>query len=143
MSDADTYNSMPDERTMLLDWLNSKESGGITSVCSEEDYASARAIIDLLLDEIGDDEEHPLADALDSLAHVVAAYETKRFPIRDSAAKEVLRFLMEQHGLKQEDLADCVPQGCISDILSGKRSISEEFAKKLAQRFNVSEGLFA
>ena len=36
---------------------------------------------------------------------------------------EVLRFLMEQHNLKQEDLGECAPQSRISDILSGNRSI--------------------
>lgn len=55
---------------------------------------------------------------------------------------EVLRFLMDQHRLKQEDLSDCAPQGRISDILGGKRAISKEIAKRLAQRFNVRADLF-
>jgi HTH-type transcriptional regulator / antitoxin HigA len=54
----------------------------------------------------------------------------------------VLRFLMEQHNLKQEDLADCAPQSRISDILSGNHSISKEIAKQLAQRFRVRADLF-
>jgi HTH-type transcriptional regulator / antitoxin HigA len=37
------------------------------------DYAQARATIDALLDEIGDDERHPLADVLDYLADHVKA----------------------------------------------------------------------
>jgi len=40
-------------------------------------------------------------------------------------------------GLKQEDLADIAPQGRISEILSGKRAISKEIAKRLARRFGV------
>ncbi|GHU08379.1 hypothetical protein FACS1894158_17610 [Betaproteobacteria bacterium] len=58
------------------------------------------------------------------------------------AEKEVLRFLMNQHELKQEDLADCAPQSHISGILNGQRGISKVIAKKLAQRFNVSAALF-
>jgi HTH-type transcriptional regulator/antitoxin HigA len=54
----------------------------------------------------------------------------------------MLRFLMDEHGLKQEDLADCAPQSRISDILNGKRSISKEIAKKLARRFHVHADLF-
>jgi hypothetical protein len=53
-----------------------------------------------------------------------------------------LEFLMEQQGLKQEDLADCAPQSCISEILNGKRTISKEIAKCLAKRFKVSVDLF-
>jgi HTH-type transcriptional regulator/antitoxin HigA len=51
-------------------------------------------------------------------------------------------FLMDQHGLKQEDLADCAPQSRISDILNGRRSVSKEIAKKFARRFSVGADLF-
>jgi len=45
---------------------------------------------------------------------------------------------MNQHGLKQEDLADCAPQSRISDMLNGKRPVSKDIAKKLArQQFPV------
>ena len=33
---------------------------GVTSVCTEEDYASAHATIDALLDEVGDTSESTL-----------------------------------------------------------------------------------
>jgi HTH-type transcriptional regulator / antitoxin HigA len=49
---------------------------------------------------------------------------------------------MEQSGLSQSGLADCAPQGRISDILSGRREISKELAKALAARFGVSPALF-
>lgn len=49
--------------------------------------------IEALLDEIGDDENHPLADVLDYLDNQVAAYEEEHFPIPEAKSKEVLRFL--------------------------------------------------
>ena len=49
---------------------------------------------------------------------------------------------MEQHGLRQSDLADCAPQGRISEILNGKRAISKALARQLGQRFGVSPALF-
>ncbi len=133
---------MAEPQAILRAWLPFKEAVGVTSVRTEEDYALARATIEVLLDEIGDDEIHPLADVLDYLADQVADYEEEHFPIIEAEPKEVLRFLMEQHGLKQEDLADCAPQGRISDILSGHRGISKDIAKKLARRFKVSTDLF-
>ena len=96
----------------------------------------------MLLDEIGDDESHPLADVLDYLADQVKAYEDERFPIPKAEPPYVLRYLMEQHGLHQEDLSDCAPQSRISDILASKRSISKETAKRLARRFNVHGDVF-
>ncbi len=100
------------------------------------------ATIEILLDEIGDDESHPLADVLDYLADRVAAYEEEHAPIPGAEPKEVLRILMNQHGLNQADLDDCAPQGRISDILNGRRGISKEIARRLARRFDVSAALF-
>ena len=119
-----------------------KQLVGVTSVRTEEDYAQARATIDTLLDEVGDDENHPLVDVLDYLADQVKAYEDENFQIPQAPPAEVLRFLMDQHGLKQEDLADCAPQGRVSDILNGKRSISKEIAKRFAHRFHVRTDVF-
>ena len=49
---------------------------------------------------------------------------------------------MEEAGLRQEDLADGAPQHRIAEMLSGKRAISKEMAKKLARRFGVHVDLF-
>lgn len=134
--------AVPEPQAILRAWLPFKEVVGVTLVRTEEDYAQACATIDTLLDEIGDNETHPLADVLDYFADQVKAYEDENFQIPDAEPKEVLRFLMEQHGLKQEDLGTCAPQSRISDILNGKRSISKEIAKRLAQCFHVRADVF-
>lgn len=127
---------------ILRAWLPFKEAIGVTSVRTKAQYARARATIDVLLDEIGDDESHPLAEVLDYLADRVGAYEEAHASMPEAEPKEVLRMLMDQHGLKQDDLGDCAPQGRISDILSGRRAISKEIAKRLGHRFKVSAALF-
>jgi len=134
--------TVPAPQAILQAWLPFKTLVGVTSVRTEEEYARANATIDVLLEEIGDNESHPLADVLDYLANQVKAYEDERVAIPRSEPREVLRFLMEQHGLKQDDLGDCAPQSRISDILSGKRAISKENAKCLARRFHVHADLF-
>jgi HTH-type transcriptional regulator / antitoxin HigA len=134
--------TVPTPQAILQAWLPFKKVVGVTTVHTEEDYAQARATIEVLLDEIGDNESHPLADVLDYLADQVKAYEDERVSIPKAEPREVLRFLMEQHGLKQEDLGDCAPQSRISDILSGKRAISKENAKRFARRFHVSAAVF-
>lgn len=112
------------------------------TVQREGDYERAMSLIDTLLDVVGDDENHPLADVLDYLSVQVQAYEDAHVAIPEAAPGEVLRFLMDQHGLRQSDLTDCAPQSRISDILAGRRDISKEIAKKLARRFHVSTDLF-
>ena len=140
MSNIDTMGVNP--QAILQAWMPFREAIGVTSVNNETDYARATATIDVLMNEIGDDDEHPLADVLDYLAEQVRVYEEEHSAIPAAEPREVLRFLMEQHGLKQEDLIDCAPQGRISEILSGAREISKAQARRFARRFRVHADLF-
>ncbi|MGS0742526.1 helix-turn-helix domain-containing protein [Glaciimonas sp. GG7] len=137
-----TTKAVPESQAILNAWLPFKQIIGATSVHTDDEYAQVSATIAVLLEAVGDNENHPLADVLDYLADQVKAYEDAHFQIPEAEPSEVLRFLMEQHGLKQEDMKDCAPQSRISDILSGKRSISKEIAKRLAHRFHVHADVF-
>jgi HTH-type transcriptional regulator / antitoxin HigA len=107
-----------------------------------KDFGQASAVMNQLLDEVGEDESHLLAEVLDYLSNQVVTYEADHVSIPDAHPRDVLRFLMEQHGLSQSDLADCAPQSRISEILNGRREISKELAKALAKRFGVNVGVF-
>jgi HTH-type transcriptional regulator/antitoxin HigA len=100
--------------------------------------------MDELLNVVGDDEDHPLADLLDVVGMLVAQYEDENTPGLRSDAKpvDVLKFLMEQHGLTQSDLREVGTQGVVSEILSGDRQINARQAKALAKRFGVSPAVF-
>jgi HTH-type transcriptional regulator / antitoxin HigA len=137
-----TTRNVPEPQAILRLWLPFRKLVGVTVVRSGKDYARARRVIDMLIDEVGDDETHPLAEVLDYLADQVKAYEDKHVELPEAAPHEVLRFLMTQHGLKQDDLADCAPQSHISAILNGKRGISKDVAKLLAKRFHIGAGVF-
>lgn len=132
----------PDVQAVLAAWRPLREAMGVGAVRTPKDHARASALIARIIDEIGEDERHPLAEVLDLLDAQVAAYEAKTIAIPDAPPNEVLRFLMESHGLKQDDLADCAPQGRISDILGGRRAISKGVAKALAHRFRVTADIF-
>ena len=54
-----------------------------------------------------------------------------------------MRFLMEQHGLKQKDLADVFgAQSIVSEVLSGKRELNKQQIRRLSERFHVSPEVF-
>ena len=76
-----------------------------------------------LLDEIGTNEKHPLYSLLDTLGTLIHAYEEEHFHFPSSTGTDVLRFLMEEHGLAQSDLSEIGSQGVVSEILNGKRGI--------------------
>lgn len=111
---------------------------------NERDYTRMQALMDEILDLVGDDEDHPLADLLDVIGALVAQYEDEKTPGLESAKPlEVLKFLIEQHGLKQSDLRKEIgTQGVVSEILSGNRKINARQAKALAKRFGVSPIVF-
>jgi HTH-type transcriptional regulator / antitoxin HigA len=127
---------------LLKMWTPFRDALGFSTIRTPRDYKRASAVMNQLLDEVGEDEKHPLAEVLDYLSNQVEAYEADHVKIPDAPPREVLRFLMEQHGLTQSDLADCAPQSRISEILNGRREISKDLAKALAKRFEVSVGVF-
>jgi len=71
----------------------------ILSVRNEQEYDSAVERLNTLIDEVGTDEEHPLYELLDTLGAVVHAYEETHCPMPECTGADVLRFLMEEHGL--------------------------------------------
>lgn len=114
------------------------------SIRNERDYARMQSLMDMLLAEVGDNEDHPLADLLDVVGLLVSQYEDESTPsLQPAEPVDVLRFLMEQHILKQSDLRKEIgTQGVVSEILSGTRKINARQAKALAKRFGVSPVVF-
>lgn len=119
-----------------------RELAGVLVVRTAEDHDAAVKFMDTLMDMIGEDENHPLQDLLHILASQIETYEDEHVQIPDAEPREALRYLMEEHGLKQSDLGDCMPQNRVSEVLSGNRRITVDAAKKLARRFNVSVDVF-
>ncbi|HHU7229569.1 TPA: type II toxin-antitoxin system antitoxin HigA, partial [Escherichia coli] len=54
----------------------------------------------------------------------------------------VIRTLMDQYGLTLSDLPEIGSKSMVSRVLSGKRKLTLEHAKKLATRFGISPALF-
>ena len=115
----------------------------LAAIQSQAEYNSAVGFMNQLLDVVGDDEEHELADMLELLGQLIEVYEGAHLVLPDAEPSQVLRFLMEQHALKQADLApELGSQSVVSDILNGRRHINARQAKALAQRFGVSAAVF-
>lgn len=115
----------------------------IGTIHNEAEYEQMHSFMQGLLDVVGDDESHELADFLDLIAQLVEDYENAQHAIPVAAPHEVLRLLMTQHGLNQADLAPEIGgQSVVSAILNHKRAINARQAKALAARFGVSPALF-
>lgn len=108
----------------------------------EEEYQQLVALLDEVIDIVGEDESHPLASLMETLGTLVETYEMQTIPEISGNPIQTLQSLMEEHDLKQADLPEIGTQGVVSDILSGKRKLNVRQIKALSKRFNVSTAVF-
>ncbi|HEX4138035.1 MAG TPA: helix-turn-helix domain-containing protein [Bryobacteraceae bacterium] len=109
-----------------------------------EENRLALRILERLM-SIGDGKRSAEENALLSLlAALVEQFEKKTYPAATSVEpKEILRDLMASNELKAADLADVMGgRSRVSEVLSGKRAISKDQAKRLGQRFGISPAAF-
>jgi len=114
----------------------------LLSIRNERDYEDAIKRLNALLDVIGTNERHPLYTFLDTLGTLIHAYEEKHYPMQDINSADMLRYFMEEHGLKQSDLPEIGSQGVVSEVLNGKRELNVRQIRALAKRFHVSPAVF-
>lgn len=112
------------------------------AINSEEDAVKAQSRIDVLVakGELSEAEEQYLA----SLGTLMLDWEEGRYEIRNLSTSEILHALLEDNGLRQVDLVGPVfsSKGIVSEILSGKRSVTYDHVAKLADFFHVSPAVF-
>jgi len=82
-------------------------------------------------------------EAIELLTLLIERYEEEHYAIPDASAPDVLRFLLERHGLKQRDLAaEIGGESVVSEVLSGKRKLNASHIELLSKRFHVSPAVF-
>ena len=85
-------------------------------------------------------EEEALGELLSVL---VGRFEESRYPLGHADPLDALRDFMEVRQLRQRDLVPIFgASSVVSDVLNGKRSISKNHARKLAEFFHVPVSLF-
>ncbi len=131
-----------DIRAIQTSWAKFDAMAHIRPIHDEAGYDRMVALMNDLLDVVGDSEDHELAGLLELIGDLVSNYEREHLAFEASEPKDALRFLIEAKGLKQEDLSGIVAQGNLSNILAGRRKISAALAGKLGEFFGVSPALF-
>ncbi|MFN0103703.1 MAG: type II toxin-antitoxin system HigA family antitoxin [Bryobacteraceae bacterium] len=80
---------------------------------------------------------------IETLTALVLQYEEEIDPGPEASPSGVLKYLMEERGLRQVDLVPILGgKSYVSQILSGHRPIGKEAARKLAEFFRVSPHSF-
>jgi len=114
-------------------------------IATEEEKARAVAVVESLMEK-GERNMTPEEDALlDLLTNLIRDYEASAYSSRRrSKPHEMVAFLLEQRDLKPSGLWPVIgSKGRVSEILAGKRPISKQRAKNLAEFFHVRADLFS
>jgi HTH-type transcriptional regulator/antitoxin HigA len=112
------------------------------ALSTDEEYNAAVERLNALLDEIGTNQVHPLYSLLDTLGTLVHSYELQHHSIPSATGPEVLKYLMEEHGLSAADLPELGPPETIKKYLAGHHELSIQNVRALARRFHVSPMAF-
>ncbi|MBK7001084.1 MAG: helix-turn-helix domain-containing protein [Rhodoferax sp.] len=81
-------------------------------------------------------------ELVDIVGKLIEDFEAEHHPLLNATGVQALKFLMQQHGIKQSDLHDIGSQGVVSEILAGKRELNIRQVRLLSERFGVSPATF-
>ena len=105
---------------------------------SAAELARARALVDRLWES---DDPADIA-RLQAQARLIAAYEETKWPRRPPRTADLIRHLMEQHGLTRADMVPILgTPSRVSEVLAGKKGLSMAMVQRLRARFNVPADL--
>jgi HTH-type transcriptional regulator/antitoxin HigA len=107
----------------------------INPIKNEQDYEDALERVMLLMDA---EKDTPEGDELDILGTLVEAYEAKNVIVGKPNPIEVIRFRMEQYGLKDKDLVPFIGRtGRVSEVMNYHRKLTLVMIRKLHKGLNI------
>lgn len=112
--------------------------------CSNQ-YEVFTILLNHLIDEVRDDETHPLVDVMEIIGEQLERYDDEhQSPIGSSLSDvERVQYLMETHALRHKDLIDIFgSQGNVSRFLNGQKPLGRNHIVKLKHKFGVSADMF-
>jgi len=112
------------------------------AIRTEREYDAAVARLNALVDEVGDNTRDARYRLIETLSVLIEANDREHHSLPEASGVEVLRFLMEEHGLTQKDLPEIGSQGVVSEVLAGRRHLNVRQIQALAARFEVDAGVF-
>lgn len=105
---------------------------------SDAELARARALVSRLWDS---DDRADIA-RLAAQARLIAAHEETKWPRRPPPIAEMIRHLMDQHGLTRADLVPILGTASrVSEVLRGKKGLSMAMVQRLRARFRMPADL--
>jgi HTH-type transcriptional regulator/antitoxin HigA len=129
-------------RTAVKPMKNPGSREPFLAIRTEREYDAAVERLNSLVNEVGDNPKDPRYRLIETLSVLIEAYDREHHSLPEASSIEVIRFLMEEHGLTQKDLPEIGSQGVVSEVLAGRRALNIRQIQGLAARFGVDPGAF-
>lgn len=111
----------------------------VTLIGDVKDYKKALDRIKKLFDSEPGSKEH---NELELLVMLVENYENKHYEIPESDPISIIHFVMEQRGLKQNDLVGILGDKTnVSKVLNRHRPLTLDMIRNFSKAFNISSEL--
>ena len=114
----------------------------VSTIHTEKQYNKAVKMLDELIDEINEKSDSVKESLIDTLGTLIKDYEDRNIKEPKGDSVGVLKYLLEEHGLNQNELQEIGSQGVVSEILNGKRKLNLRQVVALSKRFSVSPSVF-
>lgn len=135
-------------KTLLKRWESFNEVAApiFQPIRNEEEYFESLELLDVISDQMHTPDDPRYIGIFRLLCERVAVWEkVHEVPYFEETPGHVtLKYLMQEHKVSQYQLEKegLVNQSLLSKILSGKRAISKDLAKRLGARFHTSPAVF-
>lgn len=137
---------------LTIDYIDSKTKHEfhlpltlLSAPCNSDQYCEIELYLDKLIDEVRDNEFHPLALAMQIMGTNLEKYDDQHNPAIGENVSDIdmVKYLMEVNNLNQKDLSSIFGnQGNVSKFLNGERSLSKLQIVGLKKRFLISADFF-
>lgn len=111
-----------------------------TIIKSKEQYDNYCDTLEKLLAQYDDNAQ----DEIELLTLLIEKWDSEHNTFEDSDPIELLKSLMDEHGLKAKDLVDILDlsKGTISKILNYHKGLSKDTIRRLSDYFKISQEAF-
>lgn len=129
------------ERSLLMENWIAAEPGPIET---EDDNERALAEVEVLCALAGEDLTHPASGYIQALIARIVAYEARAYPTPDPAPHEMLKFLLENREMSEQELAARldVESQTVRALFQGELEWSDDWTTRLSEVLGVNREVF-
>lgn len=115
-------------------WMQFHAAAGLGGV---DEYDRLVEMADSIVASRRAEDGGPMEMLFSLICDRIEQHDKESFHIPDASPAQVVRYLMNQHGLTQRELPEIGNQSAVSHVLNGRRDLTLSQIRGLARRFSI------